>query len=68
MPTNPPYLMEEAVQVISRHGVEHLLWISFLWTEKMMTEHFGHKTSGITMEKRRFQAYITEVVFVTNSI
>jgi len=67
--TNPPYLMEEAVQLLVDMGVEHLLVdLPSVDRENDDGALLAHKTFWNYDGKRRLQATITEFVFVANSI
>lgn len=67
--TNPPYLMEAAVQLLVDMGVEHLLVdLPSVDREKDDGALLAHKTFWNYDGKRRLQATITEFVFVANSI
>ena len=67
--TNPPYLLEAAVQLLVDKGVEHLLVdLPSVDREKDDGALLAHKTFWNYDGKRRLQATITEFVFVANSI
>jgi len=67
--TNPPYLLEAAVQLLVDMGVEHLLVdLPSVDREKDDGALLAHKTFWNYDGKRRLQATITEFVFVANSI
>lgn len=67
--TNPPYLLEDAAQLLVDKGVEHLL-VDLPSVDKERDEGalVAHKTFWNFYGKRRLHATITEFVYVANSI
>jgi arylformamidase len=67
--TNPPYLLEEVVIYLREKGVKHLLIdLPSVDKEKDGGTLFAHKAFWNTDAKVRFDATITEFIFVPNSI
>lgn len=67
--TNPPYLLEEAVVYLKEKGIEHLLIdLPSIDREKDEGKLAGHNTFWNTKGKIRFEATITELIFVPNTI
>ncbi len=67
--TNPPYLLEEAAIYLRDKGVKHLL-IDLPSVDKEKDEGtlLAHKAFWNTNAKIRFDATITEFIFVPNSV
>ncbi len=67
--TNPPYLLEDAAQLLVDKGIEHLLVdLPSVDKEKDEGALVAHKTFWDFNGKRRLHATITEFVYVANSI
>ena len=67
--TNPPYVLESAAQFLVDHGVEHLLVdLPSVDKEKDGGALLAHKAFWNFDGERRFQATITEFIYVANSI
>ena len=67
--TNPPYLLEEAVQHLKEKGIEHLLIdLPSIDKEKDGGKMLAHNAFWNTNGKRRLNATITEMIFVPNSV
>ncbi|RTE55105.1 cyclase family protein [Arenibacter aquaticus] len=67
--TNPPYLLEDAAQLLVDKGIEHLLVdLPSVDKEKDEGALMAHKTFWNFHGKRRLHATITEFVYVANSI
>ncbi len=67
--TNPPYLLEEAVIYLRDKGIEHLLIdLPSIDKEKDGGKLLSHNAFWNTKGKTRFNATITELVFVPNDI
>jgi len=67
--TNPPYLVEEAVQFLVNKGVEHLLIdLPSVDKERDGGALLGHRAFWNMDGKIRNQATITEFIFVPNAI
>lgn len=67
--TNPPYLLEEAAIYLREKGIKHLL-IDLPSVDKEKDEGtlLAHKAFWNTASKVRFDATITEFIFVPNSV
>jgi len=67
--TNPPYLLEEAVEYLKEKGIEHLLIdMPSVDKEKDGGKLLSHNAFWNTKGKIRFNATITELIFVPNKI
>ena len=67
--TNPPYVLESAAQFLVDRGVEHLLVdLPSVDKEKDGGALLAHKAFWNFDGERRFQATITEFIYVANSI
>tara|TARA_R110002073_G_scaffold336208_1_gene530995 strand:- start:144957 stop:145688 length:732 start_codon:yes stop_codon:yes gene_type:complete len=67
--TNPPYLLEEAVVYLKEKGIEHLLIdLPSIDREKDGGKLAAHNAFWNTKGKIRFEATITELIFVPNHI
>ena len=67
--TNWPYLLEEAAAYLRDRGIEHLLIdLPSVDREKDEGKLLAHHAFWNTAEKTRFQATITELIFVPNNV
>jgi arylformamidase len=67
--TNPPYLLEEAAIYLREKGVKHLLIdLPSIDKEKDEGTLLSHKAFWNTDSEARFDATITEFIFVPNSV
>ena len=67
--TNPPYLLEDAAIYLRKKGVKHLLIdLPSVDKEKDDGELLAHHAFWNTKGKIRFDATITEFIFVPNSV
>ncbi|MDY7395875.1 cyclase family protein [Aureibaculum sp. 2210JD6-5] len=67
--TNPPYLLEEAVEHLKEKGIEHLLIdLPSIDREKDGGKMLAHNAFWNTKGKVRKNATITEMIFVPNNI
>ncbi|AXT21143.1 cyclase family protein [Flavobacteriaceae bacterium AU392] len=67
--TNPPYLLEEAVIYLKELGIKHLLIdLPSIDKEKDDGKLLAHNAFWNTAGKIRFEATITEFIFVSNTI
>jgi kynurenine formamidase len=68
--TNPPYVVPEVMELLIRHGIEHVL-IDLPSVDKEMDEGrlAAHKAWwSITTNQPRVNATITEMIFVDNEV
>lgn len=67
--TNPPYLLEEAVQYLVKKGVDHLLVdLPSVDKERDNGELLAHKAFWNVNGKQRKAATITEFIYVPNTV
>lgn len=67
--TNPPYLLEDAAHYLREKGVKHLLIdLPSVDKEKDNCELLAHNAFWNTKGKLRFNATITEFIFVPNAV
>ena len=67
--TNPPYLLEEAVEYLKEKGIEHLLIdLPSVDKEKDEGKLLAHNAFWNTKGVIRMQATITEFIYVSNKI
>ena len=67
--TNPPYLLEEAAAYLKEKGVQHLLIdLPSVDREKDGGKLVSHNSFWNTSGKIRYDATITELIFVPNSV
>ncbi|TAI47173.1 cyclase family protein [Flagellimonas allohymeniacidonis] len=67
--TNPPYLLETAMDFLVEHGIEHLLVdLPSVDRERDEGRLAGHKAFWGLEKDPRMNATITELIFVPNSI
>lgn len=67
--TNPPFLLEEAAKYLREKGVKHLLIdLPSVDKEKDDGKLLAHKAFWNTSGKTRFDATITEFIFVPNAV
>ncbi len=67
--TNPPYLLEDAAIYLKEKGVQHLLIdLPSVDKEKDKGKLLSHNAFWNTSGKIRFDATITELIFVPNSV
>jgi len=67
--TNPPFLLEEAAKYLREKDVKHLLIdLPSVDKEKDDGKLLAHKTFWNTSGKTRFDATITEFIFVPNAV
>lgn len=67
--TNPPYLLEEAAIYLREKGIKHLLIdLPSVDKEKDNGELLAHNAFWNTAGKTRFDATITELIYVPNSV
>ncbi|MCB0475801.1 MAG: cyclase family protein [Flavobacteriaceae bacterium] len=67
--TNPPYLLEEVAVYLREKGVEHLLVdLPSIDKESNDSQLIGHHAFWNTKGKIRYNATITELIFVPNQV
>ena len=67
--TNPPYMSKDAVEYLKQRGIKHLLIdLPSVDKEKDKGELIGHNVFWNTNGNIRFDATITELIYVPNTI